>query len=101
MKDKGDEAQAVCDSNYCLISGYILINQIPVINLIRIYFAFWTIQNIQFRCLGDEILCFQSMAVGVVSQVTVNRNSAMLRTMEIWSVSITGVEPKEGLIHFV
>ena len=85
MKNKGDEAQTVCDSNYCLISGYIVINQIPVINLIRIYinFGFWTIQNIQFRCLGDEILCFQSMAVGVVSQVTVNWNSAMLRTMEI------------------
>ena len=100
MKNKGDEAQTVCDSNYCLISGNIVINQIPAMNYF-INIAFWTIQNIQFRCLGDEILCLQSMIVGLVSQVTVNRNSTMLRTMEIWSVSITGVEPKEGLIHFV
>ena len=98
MENKGDEAQTVCDSNYCLISGNIVINRIPVMNL---NIAFWTIQNIQFRCLGDEILCLQSMIVGLVSQVTVNRNSAMLKRMEIWSISITGVEPKEGLIHFV
>ena len=34
MKNKGDEAQTVCDSNYCLISGNIVINQIPAMNFV-------------------------------------------------------------------
>ena len=79
MKNKGDEAQTVCDSNYCLISGNIVINRIPAMNFI----VFWTILNIQFSSLIDDIVCLQSIIAEVVSQVIVKRNSAMLRTMEI------------------
>ena len=80
MKNKGDEAQTVCDSNYCLISGNRVINRIPNMNLNNV---FWTILNIQFSSLIDDIICLQSIIAEVVSQVTVNQNSAMLRTMEI------------------
>ena len=80
MKNKGDEAQTVCDSNYCLISGNRVINQVPAINLNNV---FWNILNIQFSSLIDDIVCLQSIIVEVVSQVIVNRKSAMLRTIEI------------------
>ena len=34
MKNKGDEAQTICDSNYCLISGNRVMIRIPAMNMI-------------------------------------------------------------------
>ena len=78
MKNKGDEAQTVCDSNYCLISGNRVINQIPAMNFILDYTEY-SIQLINWRhSLFTEYHCGSGISSDCQSEFSNAQNNGNL-----------------------